>query len=227
MRSRNINARSQKFNTYKWVTIYTPGKHITLKQLVKDVVMSGTRVHLNKILNWIEITLVGGEHYQAEVNPLCFSLFWREATFCWFFIWFHNNNTNISLFYIVGAALKQDKVLFIICYKYYTWQWPSNTRRQRLMRRDIGLVCLSLFSPWMEILINSLWFIWHVDGSGQERYNSSAIAMELRLSCTNPSMWWNGDSDLTEAWTKWREFGRLHFHVIFLNKNYCINGLVQ
>ena len=30
----------------------------------------------------------------------------------------------------------------------------------------------------------------NVDGLVQERYNSSASAMELRLSCTNPPKWW-------------------------------------
>ena len=29
----------------------------------------------------------------------------------------------------------------------------------------------------------------HVDGLVQERRNSSALVMELRLSCTNPSMY--------------------------------------
>ena len=29
----------------------------------------------------------------------------------------------------------------------------------------------------------------HIDGLVQERRNSSALAMELRLSCTNPSIW--------------------------------------
>ena len=32
--------------------------------------------------------------------------------------------------------------------------------------------------------------VWqHIDGLVQERRNSSASAMELRLSCTNPSIW--------------------------------------
>ena len=31
--------------------------------------------------------------------------------------------------------------------------------------------------------------IWHIDGLVQERCNSSALAIELRLSCTNPSIW--------------------------------------
>ena len=30
----------------------------------------------------------------------------------------------------------------------------------------------------------------HIDGLVQERRNSSALTMELRLSCTNPSIWW-------------------------------------
>ena len=31
--------------------------------------------------------------------------------------------------------------------------------------------------------------IFHIDGLVQERRNSSALAMGLRLSCTNPSIW--------------------------------------
>ena len=30
----------------------------------------------------------------------------------------------------------------------------------------------------------------NIDGLVQERHNSSALAMELRLSCINPSIWW-------------------------------------
>ena len=33
------------------------------------------------------------------------------------------------------------------------------------------------------------WGFMHIDGLVQERRNSSALAMELRLSCTNPSIW--------------------------------------
>ena len=29
----------------------------------------------------------------------------------------------------------------------------------------------------------------HIDGLVQEKRNSSALAMELRLPCTNPSIW--------------------------------------
>ena len=34
-----------------------------------------------------------------------------------------------------------------------------------------------------------LYVRYHFDGLLQERHNSSALAMELRLSCTNPSIW--------------------------------------
>ena len=33
------------------------------------------------------------------------------------------------------------------------------------------------------------WQLLYIDGLVQERHNSSALAIELRLSCTNPSIW--------------------------------------
>ena len=36
--------------------------------------------------------------------------------------------------------------------------------------------------------------VWHIEGLVQERRNSSALAMEFRLSCTNPSIWFNHTS---------------------------------
>ena len=41
-------------------------------------------------------------------------------------------------------------------------------------------IAKSVFSAWH----------YHIDGLMQERRNSSALAMELLLSCTNPSIWW-------------------------------------
>ena len=34
----------------------------------------------------------------------------------------------------------------------------------------------------------------HIDGLVQERRNSSVLTMELRLSCTNPSTYWQSDT---------------------------------
>ena len=41
------------------------------------------------------------------------------------------------------------------------------------------------------MLYNMTWvhFDLYFDGLVQERRNSSVLAMELRLSCTNPSIW--------------------------------------
>ena len=41
----------------------------------------------------------------------------------------------------------------------------------------------------------------HIDGLVQERRNSSALAMELRLSCTNLSIWTAGEKSRSQNWT--------------------------
>ena len=40
--------------------------------------------------------------------------------------------------------------------------------------------------------IVSYYYKLYIDGLVQERHNSSANALELRLSCTNPWVWWDG-----------------------------------
>ena len=37
--------------------------------------------------------------------------------------------------------------------------------------------------------------LWHIDGLMQERCNSSALALELRLSCNNPSTVYSVNND--------------------------------
>ena len=44
------------------------------------------------------------------------------------------------------------------------------------------------FGQYFYQLIAAQWR--HIDRLMQERRNSSALAVELRLSCTNPSIWW-------------------------------------
>ena len=46
-----------------------------------------------------------------------------------------------------------------------------------------------MFRRWGEM--NCLSIIANIDGLVQERRNSSVLAMELRLSCTNPSIYDN------------------------------------
>ena len=55
------------------------------------------------------------------------------------------------------------------------------------------------------VLAFSVWFhkefhmVCHIDGLVQERRNSIANALELRLSCTNPSIWSNsGDFQMNK-----------------------------
>ena len=43
------------------------------------------------------------------------------------------------------------------------------------------------FIQWLDIEFQ---IILHFDGLVQERRNSSALAMELRLSCTNPAIYY-------------------------------------
>ena len=49
-----------------------------------------------------------------------------------------------------------------------------------------GFHCIKLVTHSSEISLN---YDYHIDGLVQERRNSSALAMELRLSCINPSTW--------------------------------------
>ena len=43
--------------------------------------------------------------------------------------------------------------------------------------------------PHVGLMNLAIWV--YFDGLVQERHNSSALAMVLRLSCTNPSIWWH------------------------------------
>ena len=71
---------------------------------------------------------------------------------------------------------------------------------------SISKICLKItHSKWQLISRGSI--CWHdldwwvnIDGLMQERCNSSALAMELRLSCTNPSTWsWPFKKPVVEA----------------------------
>ena len=57
---------------------------------------------------------------------------------------------------------------------------------------DIDKSGVGVTKPISSVLLNFIIFLEHwlyVNGLVQERRNSSALAMELRLSCTNPSIW--------------------------------------
>ena len=52
----------------------------------------------------------------------------------------------------------------------------------------VVLISVSLYKSWDRCFLSKVQ--WNIEGSVQERRNSSALAMELRLSCSNPSLWW-------------------------------------
>ena len=54
----------------------------------------------------------------------------------------------------------------------------------------------------------------HIDGLVQERCNSSALAMELRLSCTNPSIY-NVMQSVMLCEIKWHDFFNQLYKVLW------------
>ena len=58
----------------------------------------------------------------------------------------------------------------------------------------------AIYIKWLHLwlyLFRAPISICHIDGLVQERHNSIANALELRLSCTNPSIWYTASSLLT------------------------------
>ena len=65
-------------------------------------------------------------------------------------------------------------------------EWPvidSENMRFIMRARDVDLTTITMECFWSKLLS-------HIDGLVQERCHSSALAMELCLSCTNPSISW-------------------------------------
>ena len=69
----------------------------------------------------------------------------------------------------------------------------------------------------------SFWFCLglYVDGSMQERRNSNANALMLRLSRINPSIY-----QQAEAWVKWLPFCK-HFQMCFIKRKYSFKFLLK
>ena len=60
----------------------------------------------------------------------------------------------------------------------------------------------------------------HIDGLVQKRHNSSALAMELHLSCTNPSTcsWWLEEKTSGGVQSGWHAVCDSSFHYVKSNK---------
>ena len=84
----------------------------------------------------------------------------------------------ISLYWI-GA---QSPYCWLFAWDIHWYWWIPLTKVKIMLSFDVFFDFLAWTNCWNTGDA-------HVDGFVQERRNSSALAMELRLSCTNPSMW--------------------------------------
>ena len=65
--------------------------------------------------------------------------------------------------------------------------WPFMTLRCQLPKAGERFTIIDEFRA-LTLAINIIWYI-DIDGLVQKRRNSIANALELRISCTNPSIW--------------------------------------
>ena len=54
---------------------------------------------------------------------------------------------------------------------------------------NMKMVKQAVYPNWLKLLWTNFEYETYIDGLVQERHNSIANALELRLSCTNPSIW--------------------------------------
>ena len=70
-----------------------------------------------------------------------------------------------------------------------SWGWWFEMLSCPLWRHCNAMMSLETpFASWLAWVLSLQWDLLHIEGLVQERRNSSALAMELRLSCTNPPM---------------------------------------
>ena len=87
--------------------------------------------------------------------------------------------------YIAVPLLGPHQPRYIGLTLYLGCWWPGNSRSQAIGSQSIDLV-LAECSSFGTRMVNC-WF--YIDGLVQERRNSTVITMELRLSCTNSSIY--------------------------------------
>ena len=127
------------------------------------------KVILLKEVDCLYEEVMACEHFLSEKDPLVISGFpsprASDAELCWDFmlIWVRCWTNNWTNSHYIAAE-----------FYYHSWWWPGN----------IG--CGARTSSG-KILVASNQA--HINGLVQERCNSSANALELRLSCTNPSIY--------------------------------------
>ena len=81
-------------------------------------------------------------------------------------------------------------------------------------------------SPWWAVILSMWWFRHRcgIVGLMQERRNSNANALELRLACTNLSIWWMIRNTFTGKVTKssWSLWVPYPWSVLFCCLSHCM-----
>ena len=103
----------------------------------------------------------------------------------------------LILSFSVKMALGECKNTALVTSQHWFGQWLGAVGQQSIIWTiDRALEGSELRAQGHKNPIGPLWnFTWerpsghHIDGLVQERRNSSANTLELRLSCTNPSIW--------------------------------------
>ena len=91
----------------------------------------------------------------------------------------------------IYTVIVRSMVTSMLC-----WRWLNRMQSSSVPRRLAeGVWKREGMSSWaasrlVGSYMQSRIVSWHIDGLVQERRNPSALAMELRLSCTNPSIRW-------------------------------------
>ena len=94
-----------------------------------------------------------------------------------------------SVFGAVGAILEHEAIAGLSAGKPTGLRGRSTSTNQDTQGKDVSLDSLLKMVRCMGYASDMCPWSYRVDGLVQERCNSSALAMEFRLSCTNLSMW--------------------------------------
>ena len=123
-------------------------------------------------LNFIDVCPLGSNGQYVNIGSCEWLVAYSELSHylhqCW----------PSSLTQFASLSLNELNVFSAVLHVYWTWAWGGHQIIWTLGRHfEKG----SLLTHWG--------LVTHINGFVQERCNSSALAMELHFSCTNPSMY--------------------------------------
>ena len=104
-----------------------------------------------------------------------------SISFCWY---------GQKIPFLIQESWLIDQSRYFVVNSYQMSSWKSNM----MVNNIITIQCIPWSMQFWSCFVllgfcHESLVVWWLDGLVQERCNSSALAMELRLSCTNPSMW--------------------------------------